>query len=195
MHSLRLSANPQGWRHFMSRKYDREFTQFAQQVWQRDRFCCQYCGVAMQTGQEVINVNGQYTQNQLDNLVTACGFCAQCGFLESIGTNSYGGGMLIYLPELSQAHLNGFCYALFAAMLDGTEKENTAQQYHRSLNLRAQLVEQHLGTGMSDPAVLGQLLVETGLQPRPDTLVAHLRLLPARGVFKEQILHWMDRNA
>lgn len=191
MYSLQLLANPQGWRAFMLRKNDPAFAHFSQQVWQRDQFSCQYCGFQAQEGQEVINLNHDYTQNRLSNLVTACIFCAQCGFLESLGAGSYGGGILIYLPECSQMQLNGFCHALFAAMVRADGQQDVAQQYYRSLKLRVQVVEEQLGNGMSEPTVFGQLLVESGAKPMDNTLIAGLRLLPARAIFKPQVEHWL----
>ena len=190
MHRLQLTANPQGWRYFMSRKNDSAFVRFSRQVWERDQCTCQYCGFQAREGQEVVNLDHDYTHNRLSNLITACVFCAQCGFLESLGAGSYGGGTLLYLPELSQVHLNGFCYHIFSAIFAKTAGEDTAQQQYRSLKLRSQLIEEQLGSGMSDPSVFGQLLIESGIKPAAKTLIAHLRLLPARAVFKTQFEHW-----
>lgn len=195
MHSLHLSANPEGWRYFIERQHDEAFLELAKKVWERDQYQCQYCGVPLKAEQEVVNIDGCYTNNALANLITACWFCVQCGFLESIGAGSYGGGTLIYLPELTQEHVNGFCYALFRAIQRPTEAEVAAQQSYRSLGLRAQLVESHLGTGMSDPSVFGQLLVESGLHFEPDTFVTSLRLLPMRGAFKEKIASGVNYEA
>lgn len=188
MYPLNIRTNPQGWRHFIARRARDNFKQFAQPVWERDQLMCQYCGIVSNDFQEVINLDGDYFHNTLDNLVTACGLCAQCGFLESIGVQSYGGGTLIYLPELSQAHLNGLCYALFKAILFSWEEQETAQQYYQSLQARSQLIEDELGDGMSDPAVFGQLLVESNLKIQSNTFASKVRLLPNRVSFKEMIM-------
>jgi intracellular multiplication protein IcmJ len=195
MYPLRLSVNPQGWRHFIARKTDAAFQTFAQQVWQRDGWQCQYCGITQKTGQEVVNIDGDYIHNDISNLTTACALCTQCGFLESIGMDRYGGGALIYLPELTQEQLNGLCYALFKSISEADEQEESAQQYYQSLTRRAELVETHLGAGMSEPAVLGQLMVESELSPTPDTFIAHLRLLPSRVIFKEYIMDWIAQQS
>jgi intracellular multiplication protein IcmJ len=189
MYSLALKANPQGWRHFMARKHDKSFEKIADIIWKRDNFSCGCCGVHMQTGLEVLNIDDCYTNNALENLLTACAFCIQCRFLDSVGLSKYGGGTLVYLPEIKQSHLNGFCYALFKAMQSSTPEENIAQKTYRRLSARAQLVEEELGTGMSDPAVFGQLLIESGVQPMPSTFLNDLRLLPMWAAFKEKIAH------
>lgn len=191
MHLLALNANPQGWRTFISRKNNSVFQTIAQTIFDRDQFECQYCGSQIPDAQEVINVNGDYSQNEPSNLVTACGLCTQCGFLESVGGHGYGGGTLIYLPELSQEGLNGFCYALFKALSQETEASETAQQYYRSLSRRAQLVEDQLGVGMSEPSVFGQLLIESGSTIKANTFLSHVKLLPSRAAFKKEITAWL----
>ena len=65
---------------------------------------------------ETINLNSNYADNKKDNLITACGLCAQCFFLEAIGKSDFGGGVLIYLPELRQSELNALCHAIFASI-------------------------------------------------------------------------------
>lgn len=187
MHTLCLGTNPIGWRAFITRKDEAAFQEIAQAVWKRDQWQCQYCGVVMQSGQEIVNVDGCYTNNQLPNLATACPFCAQCGFLESVGFEKYGGGTLIYLPEISQAYLNGLCYPLFKAIYNKNRFEGLAQRTYHTLSLRSQLVEKHLGSNTSDPAVLGRIITESVKTIQSDTFLAQLRLLPMRAAFKERL--------
>ena len=66
---------------------------------------------------EVINKDENYKNNTLDNMVTACPLCAQYSFLEHVGQGEFGGGTLIYLPEVSAESLNGLCHVLFCAMV------------------------------------------------------------------------------
>jgi intracellular multiplication protein IcmJ len=195
VYPLKLTANPEGWRIFMLRKKDPAFDYFRQTVLARDQFTCQYCGFRASIDQEVINLNHNYKQNSLVNLVTACMFCAQCNFLESLGPDSYGGGTLIYLPECTQIQLNGFCHVLFARILSETTQAELAQQYYRSLKLRAQVVEEQLGDGMSEPAVFGRLLAESGAQIMENTFMAHLCLLPGQALFKSHVTRWLADQA
>ncbi len=182
---LTLNVNPQGWRLFVARRTDLTFEKTRKNVLTRDQFCCQYCGIIHQHAQEIINLNGQYSDNSVENLITACVLCAQCGFLESVSIENYGGGVLVYLPELSQAAVNGFCYALFKAMDQQGQEEEIAHQYYRTLKLRTKAVEDALGTGMSEPAVFGKLLVESNLEQVSSPFLSHLKLLPSRTAFKK----------
>src|SRR5688572_30086292 len=106
MHDLQLAANLDGWRLFVRRREDKAFHPISQRIYQRDYYTCQYCAFQAKEFQEIVNLDGNYHNNKFSNLVTACCFCSQCLFLESVGLDEMGGGQLIYLPELSQADLN-----------------------------------------------------------------------------------------
>jgi intracellular multiplication protein IcmJ len=190
---LKLSATPGAWRIFMSRKAAKAFRPIAQQVLARDQHICQYCGFQAQEYQEIVNQDGNFRNNKLSNLVTACCFCAQCFFLEAVGKNDYGGGTLIYLPEVAQTSLNGLCHVLFCAMTNATNYRAEAESIYRSLKLRSQTVEEQVGEGMSNPAVLGQVVIDTqGPQRTVEaaTLLQPLRLLPSYALFQKQVEKW-----
>ena len=62
---------------------------------------------------EVINLDGNYKNNKVTNMVLACPLCAQCFFLEMIGKVANTGAILIYLPEISQEDLNLYAMLYF----------------------------------------------------------------------------------
>lgn len=192
MYPLELAVKQGGWRLFAARKADPAFLAFSEKVWKRDQYTCQFCGFQAKEYQEVINLDQNYLNNRLSNLTTACCFCAQCFFLESVGKGDYGGGILIYLPDIDQTSLNSFCHVLFCAIANNTKYKSSAQTIYRNFKFRAQAVEDQFGQGTSNPAVLGQLMLET----RTDNpalkaaLQKNVRLLPSLGRFKVQIEHW-----
>jgi intracellular multiplication protein IcmJ len=190
---LKLIASPGSWRLYSARKVDKRFKAFEVKVFQRDKYTCQFCGFQAKLFQEVVNLDEDYTNNRLVNLKTACCFCAQCFFIESVGVGGYGGGTLIYLPELSQAELNGFCHVLFCAITNDTGYKNSAQTIYRNFKFRSQIVEKKFGEGTSDPAIFGQLIIDSGALNTPDTsdkLFKNVRLLPSRAKFRRQIEQW-----
>lgn len=191
-HELTLRATPGSWRLYSARKADKRFEAFEQKVFHRDSYACQFCGFQARDYQEVVNLDGDFTNNRLSNLMTACCFCAQCFFVESVGVGGYGGGNLIYLPELSQTELNSLCHVLFCAITNDTGYKSSAQDIYRSFKMRTQLVEDKFGEGTSDPSILGQLIIDTGLKQDEvsDKLFNHIRLLPSRAKFRKQIEKW-----
>lgn len=189
LHSLILSAKSGSWRLFAARKADPAFLEFSERVWERDNYTCQFCGFQARLYQEIINLDQDYRNNKLSNLITACCFCTQCLFLEAVGKNDYGGGTIIYMPEITQVELNGLSHVLFCAIANATNYRADAQAIYRSFKLRAQPVEEQLGEGMSNPATLGQLLVETETKDTENLLI-NLRLLPSRTKFSQQIEDW-----
>ena len=91
-------------------------------------------------------------------MATSCCFCTQCLFLEAVGKNDYGGGTVIYLPEITQVELNGLCHVLFCAIANATNYRADAQTIYRSFKLRAQPVEEQIGEGMSNPNIAGTII-------------------------------------
>lgn len=189
---IKLIATPGSWRLYSSRKVDDRFKVFERKIFQRDRYTCQFCGFQARLFQEVINLDGDYTNNKLTNLVTSCCFCAQCFFIESVGVGGYGGGTLVYVPELSQAELNSLCHVLFCAITNDTGYKSSAQNIYRSFKFRSQLVEDKFGEGTSDPAIFGQLMIDTGIssEEQRSQLFKHICLLPSRAKFRKQIEQW-----
>ena len=180
--------NPEGWRLFMRRKLDQRFTDFSQKIFRRDRYSCQFCGFTSEKHQQIINIDQNYFNNKASNLVTACGFCTQCFFIETAGSGGYGGGTLIYLPEISQNHLNALCHILFMAMNNNTEYKESAQNAYRDLKSRSQIIEAELGEFMHEPAQFGQALIESGERGvLAKEVFAPIRLLPSRAGFKMHI--------
>lgn len=190
--ALKLIATPGSWRLYSARKADERFKAYEQKVFHRDAYTCQFCGFQAKIYQEVVNRDHDYTNNKLTNLATACCYCAQCFFIESVGVGGYGGGNLIYLPELSQSELNSLCHVLFCAITNDTGYKSSAQNIYRSFKFRAQLVEDKFGEGTSDPAIFGQLMIDSGVRDHETQgkLFHNIRLLPSRAKFRKQIEKW-----
>src|SRR3989338_2122337 len=193
LHTIKLEVIPGAWRLFVARKRDPVFEEFSKQVFERDGYTCQFCGFQARQHQEVVNLDRNYRNNRLPNLMTACCFCAQCFFLESAGKDEYGGGTLIYLPEVTQPELNGFCHVLFCAMTNATAYYGDAQVIYRNLKMRSKVVEDQIGEGMSDPATLGQVLIDAQIEQRDavgEALLKDMRLLSSHVRFTPQIEAW-----
>lgn len=192
MHELQLAVNLTGWRIFVRRKEDKAFLPVAKRVYERDVYTCQYCGFQAKEFQEVVNLDGNYTNNKLSNMITACCFCTQCLFLQAVGLDEMGGGQLIYLPEMGQADLNSFCHVLFCAMGNNTGYQDSAQSIYRSLKFRSQIIENKFGSGTSNPNTIGQMLIEyqERFPERELTLLKDLRLLPSHTKFRVQLEAW-----
>ena len=189
LHPIKLIVDPESWRLFSIRKADPAFKTFSQQVFKRDQYMCNFCGFQAKQFQEVVNLDNNYHNNKLPNLVTACCFCSQCFFLEAVGKDDYGGGVLVYLPEINQSDLNGFCHVLFCAMGNATSYRPDAQNIYRGLKLRLQIIEKQFGEGMSDPALFGRAIIDTPSKDRVRILeeaLPPIRLLPSFTKFGKQ---------
>lgn len=193
MRPLTLQANPGNWQKFIARRLSVSFQTLAKKIWQRDRYTCQYCDFQAKEYMDVINHDQNYANNKASNLVTACGFCSQCFFLESIGLDDMSGGQLIFLPEISQENLNSFCHVLFCAMSSKAAYQDNAQIIYRNLKARSKPVEAVLGEGGSDSKRLGEIMAEYQSLPQAKSLQPFLkdvRLLPLQAKFSIQLEAW-----
>jgi len=181
----------------MTRKADPAFKNFSERVLKRDAYGCRFCGFQARQLQEIVNIDGNYRNNRMENLATACGFCTQCFFLEAVGKSDFGGGTLIYLPEIDQAELNALCHVLFTTMASGNSTDDVnAKNTYRSLRLRSQVVEQELGEGFSSPSFYGHLLIDSQINPAHKKaanaeLSTKLRLLPDITRFTVHLETWL----
>lgn len=192
-HDLSLVARPGNWRLFSTRKADPAFRKFSERILIRDNYTCQFCGFQAKQFQEVVNLDRNFYNTKMSNMVTACCFCTQCYFLEAVGRSDYGGGRLIYFPEITQADLNGLCHVLFCAIANASSYRTDAQNIYRNLKFRSQMVEQELGEGMSNPRLFGQVLIESDIKASDridQQILSKIRLLPSRTKFSHQIETW-----
>jgi intracellular multiplication protein IcmJ len=189
---IQLMATPGAWRLYSARRSDENFKSFEKKILDRDNYTCQFCGFQAKLYQDVINVDGNYNNNKLSNLSTACCFCSQCFFIESVGVGGYGGGTLIYLPELTQPQLNSLCHVLFCAITNDTGYKSSAQTIYLGFKVRSQQVEDKFGEGTSDPAIFGHLLIDSATldSEKLSKVFNGIRLLPSRAKFRKQIEGW-----
>ncbi len=191
---ITITAKRGNWSRFNSRRSNNTFIKLEQQVLNRDKHTCRYCGFTSERYQQVVNINQDYSPGQStpNNMATACIFCAQCFFLDAIGHDNNWGGTLIYLPEISQADLNHFCRVLFASMLRDAPYKGKLQTVYLSLKDREHVVNETFGAQSSDPYIFGQTLIDSNLTPQQldNPLLQQLRLLPERKCFNEEIVYW-----
>ena len=197
MVSLNLRFSKGSYEVFSKREATKGFDSFKQKIFERDHHKCLFCGFRATKHMWVVNKDGNYRNNKMSNMATACPLCKQCLFVEHVNAMA-GGGILIYLPEISQADLNGLCHSLFCAIANATIHERTAQDTYNAFKLRSNPVEKAYGEGRSDPKIFGEMVLNTPLD-RIDAIASEvlkdLRLLPKLTDFKQQIQDWSQDAA
>ena len=192
LYPITLTAQRGAWLKFDSRRRNKKFVALKKRVLARDQNTCRYCGFVCNEFQEIVNKDKDYDNNKFDNLVTSCSFCTQCFFLDVVGTAENMGGVIIHLPEISQADLNNFCRVLFCSMDKESAYKGKLLAVYMSFKDRSKEVINCFGPESSDPKVFGQGLIDSYLTPDQlqHEVLQHLRLLPARHAFKKQIEYW-----
>lgn len=191
------TAVANNWRLFMLRRADPAFQKFQKKIHDRDNNTCRYCGFRAKDFMESVNINGNYANNKIHNLATACPLCAQCFFLDAIGKSDFGGGVLILLPELKQTELNALCHVLFSTMVCKLSTARDAKNIYRSLKLRSRLVDEKLGEGLSNPSLYGQVLIDSDastVKAVQEKVSGSLCLLPNINSFLDKIIGWSQNG-
>ncbi|HJN37771.1 MAG TPA: type IVB secretion system protein IcmJDotN [Gammaproteobacteria bacterium] len=190
---LELKLGGLEWKKYIKRNQDQRFLSFKKRVHERDESTCKFCGFKAQRFMDVVNRDGNYSNNKINNLITACPLCSQCNFVEYVGKSEFGGGTLIFLPEMTQEQLNGLCHVLFCSITNTADFSQKAQNIYNALRLRSKVVEKYLGEHTSSPSHLGQMLTDTPLENNAfiaSEVLKSLRLLPSMSKFADQVEVW-----
>ncbi|MFI4954809.1 MAG: type IVB secretion system protein IcmJDotN [Gammaproteobacteria bacterium] len=190
--TLGLGVNLDGASLFQNRKADDAFLSLQSKVWSRDDYTCRFCGFTAKQYQEVVNINGNYRDNKLNNLATACIFCAHTQLL-GLRNNS----KIIYFPNISQVDLNHFMRVLFCCTHFGEEYAETAKTLVQALKLRSQTIENVFGADCSDSVLFAQTFIDAVDQTKKDSITQNilpqLRWYPNRGDYEEVISYWAEQ--
>lgn len=145
---------------FVKRGKDERFMLFQGRVLSRDNHTCRFCGFKASDHMVAINRDGNYRNNKLSNMVTACPLCVQCHFLDGIGLPMFPGGVLVFTPEVSQSELNSMAHILFQSIFSEDENATQSKNIYRTMRLRSQLVDKQLGEGLSNPSTYARMLID-----------------------------------
>ena len=125
-----------------------------QKIFERDKHTCQCCGFEAQKYQEVHHITSNKNDDRESNLTTLCIFCHQCFNLENV--NTMRSGVLIWLPEITQARLNHIARAIYVARISQGPMAEAARKTLDILMARREEVKNRLGT--DDPYILASVL-------------------------------------
>ncbi len=191
---LALNVNPSATRLYSLRKADPAFCKFQEKIFSRDENTCQFCGFQAQCHFDVVNLDHNYNNNKLSNMVTACCFCVQCNFIDNVGHGDYGGGTLVHAPKITQGQLNSICHVLFCAIANNTGYKTSANSIYRNFKFGYQAIEEKFGEGTSNPSDFSRLLVEADIKLNEvnNTILKDVRLLPSQAGFADQITDWAE---
>jgi intracellular multiplication protein IcmJ len=156
-----------------------------QKILSRDGHTCQFCGFKSEKYQDVLVVDGDPTNTQMKNLMTACIFCHQCFDLDKVAQMR--SGVLIWLPEIEQTDLHHIARAIYVARISQGSMAETAKKTLETLMNRREEASSRIFT--DDPEVLAMVMRDF-LSPKSyavrDKKLEGVRLFPLdRRIIKE----------
>ncbi len=160
----------------------------ANAVLARDHHSCRFCGFLSRKYQVVVTRNGMTWDTS--QMFTACIFCAQCLTINKC--TNYRSGVLLYLPEFSQEHLNLVAKVIYVCRISQGQNADKARKLLDKLMARRKSARETIKT--DDPALLTQMISGTH-EPRAYAdlrlRIKDLRLFPLdRRIIKEADLEY-----
>lgn len=123
-------------------------------IFERDDHTCRYCGYGSKKFQLIHVKDGDPLNKADDNLVTSCIFCHQCFHLDQIGAMK--SGVLIWMPEISQAQLHQLARALYVARITQGPMAEIARKTLETIMKRREEAIERIKT--DDPQILSLVL-------------------------------------
>lgn len=154
-------------------------------IFERDDHTCRYCGFRSEKYQRINAIDGRWANPADQNLATACIFCNQCFYLDQV--SDMRSGVLIWLPEMTQAALNHLMRAIYVARITQGPVADFARQSLDTLMARRDQAKARVQT--DDPAILAMVLseyIDSKFYAQRRQKLDGVRLLPLdRRVIKE----------
>lgn len=194
---LTLGAKRELWRSMdaHSEEADAEFQSVRGEVLARDNFSCRFCNFRSEKYQEVHHLDDDHKNNVKNNLVTACPLCHQVHHIGLAGMA--GRGIMIALPEITQAQLNQLLITLWVAKhKEGSPYKGQAERLLHQLRTRSHVVESQFAEGASDPQLVGQILLAANEEQyaRRAEGLSGIRLMANDFKFERQIAYWCEET-
>lgn len=121
-------------------------------VFEQDDYTCRCCGFRSLRYQEIYAPKGRASTAQ--ECSTLCIYCHQCFHLDRV--SAMRSGVLVWLPEISQADLHHVARAIYIARITQGTMAESARKLLTAIMDRREEVERRLGT--DDPQVLATVL-------------------------------------
>lgn len=110
-------------------------------IFQRDLNACQFCGFWALKYQQIVSMD---SSTDMDSVLTACIFCAQC--FEPQLTSQRSSGILVHLPEIEQRTLHYIARDMHLARRTQHSSREGALALRNTILSRKDLVELEFGT-------------------------------------------------
>lgn len=149
-HPITLGVIRPSWSANKARTFGTITPEARETIFKRDDYTCQCCGFRAEKYQEILHINGDKRDFSKDNVLTTCIFCHQCFDLGQV--EQMDSGMLIWLPEISQAKLHHITRAIYLARVTQVPLAGIANKINDTFFARGEAAKKILGS--TDPGAL-----------------------------------------
>ena len=171
---LSLVGEVNNWEYFSRRKQSPKYHKIRMMVCEKHNHKCKFCSY-QGDNLDIVNLNHDFKDNAINNLVPSCFFCMKPQLLDSYSIDYDGGDRMIYLPDLTQSELSHLYRVLFYALAKGGDHAYGAQMLYSQLKDQATYLDEKMGTDLSHPAQFVYYMKS----PKADSeLISKIRWLP-----------------
>ena len=170
-----------------------KFARARKKAFIRDNYVCQCCDFHDKSNQQLHYLDNDFSNINLDNLVTICPLCSQTFRINDLSRRK--SSILIWLPEISQANLNNLIRAMLIVKYQNStellampvkDTESIDSSLHLAMEEIITLFQFRIGKAKTkirtnDPYILARALLslpKTDYELRDQFLTA-LRILPS----------------
>ena len=172
---LKLSGEINSWEYFSRRKDSPKYISVKLVVGDKHDHRCKFCGYQGEA-LEVVNLDHDYKNNKINNLVPACEFCTKPQLLDFYGMNYEGDDLMIYLPDIKQEQLSIIYRTLLYSLSKGGDEAYNAQMIYAQLKDQASFLDEKMGSNLSHPAQFSYYLKSSIADPE---FINKIRWLPS----------------
>jgi len=172
---LKLAGEVNSWEYFTRRKDSPKYISVKLVVGDKHDHRCKFCGFQGE-GLEIVNLDQDYRNNDINNLVPACEFCTRPQLLDFYGMDYEGDDRMIYLPDIRQDQLSLLYRTLIYSMSKGGDDAYNAQMIYAQLKDQASFLDEKIGSELSHPA---QFLYYLKSKKADSEFISKIRWLPS----------------
>jgi intracellular multiplication protein IcmJ len=172
---LKLAGETNSSEYFTRRKDSPKYISVKLVVGDKHDHRCKFCGFQGE-GLEIVNLDQDYRNNDINNLVPSCEFCTRPQLLDFYGMDYQGDDRMIYLPDIRQDQLSLLYRALIYSISKGGDNAYNAQMIYAQLKDQASFLDEKMGSELSHPAQFSHYLKSKKADPE---FINKIRWLPS----------------
>lgn len=186
--NLNMHIKAGNWLRYNQRKSSANYLSIKEIVSKTFENRCAYCGYHT-TKLNLVNKNFDYHDNSKENIIPACSLCTPSVVMDGFGQDPDFGGLIVFVPELTQIQLNHLVRAFLASSEKNAAFSSRLNEVYLSIEERKEYVEKVFGKNSYKVEYFAQGLLDIFIDAKKlqHPIFKNLRFLPDKAKLKNEI--------